>query len=103
MREISRHLLVLLCCASPSLLSAADTVKVTVSPQNQAVGVGLTQQYAATVTGLTNTSVTWSVANAGLGNSTVGTITTTGLYKAPATIPGQNPVSIKATASNGMT
>ena len=103
MREISRQLLVLLCCASPSLLSAADTIKVTVSPQNQAVGVGFTQQYTASVTGLTDTTVTWSVANAGTGNSTVGTITAAGLYKAPATLPGQNPVTIKATASNGMT
>ena len=80
-----------------------DAQTVTVAPQNQAVGVGFTQQYTATVTGLTSTNVTWSVANAGAGNSTVGTITTTGLYKAPATLPGQNPVTIKATASNGKT
>lgn len=76
---------------------------VAISPSSAMVGVGFTQQFSATVTGLSNTAVTWSVAGKGAGNSTVGTITPGGLYTAPMTLPGQNPVSVKATASDGKT
>jgi uncharacterized protein (DUF1800 family) len=67
------------------------------------VGVGLKRQFAAAVTGFPNNAVTWSVANRGSGNPEVGTITETGLYTAPRTLPGQNPVSVYATASDGRT
>ena len=42
-----------------------------------------TMQFAATVTGLSNTAVTWYVDNAQNGNSTVGTISPSGFYTAP--------------------
>lgn len=42
-----------------------------------------TMQFAATVTGLSNTAVTWYVDGAKNGNATVGTISTAGLYTAP--------------------
>src|SRR4051812_26053770 len=76
---------------------------VSIAPSPATVGVGLTQQLTATVTGLSNTNVTWSVAGKGAGNATVGTITPAGLYTAPLTLPGQNPVSVRATASDGKT
>jgi len=44
---------------------------------------GATQQFTATIQGLTNTGVTWSVDGIAGGNSTTGTITTAGLYTAP--------------------
>ncbi|HEV2468729.1 MAG TPA: hypothetical protein VGS78_06010 [Candidatus Sulfotelmatobacter sp.] len=44
---------------------------------------GATQQFTATIQGLTNTGVTWSVDGVAGGNSTAGTVTTTGLYTAP--------------------
>ena len=44
-------------------------------------------QFTATVTGTTNTAVTWSVNGVAGGNSTVGTISTSGAYTAPATAP----------------
>jgi polygalacturonase len=56
---------------------------------------GATSQYTATVTGTTNQSVNWLVNNVVGGNSTVGTISATGLYTAP-TVTTSTPVTISA-------
>jgi len=70
-----------------NLTIAAPSVTVTVSPVRAAVAATTqTQQFTATVTGnMGNANVDWSVdGNAG-GNTTVGTISASGLYAAPAT------------------
>ena len=72
---------------------------ITITPPNPTVGVGQTIQLSAQVTGLSNTDVTWSVAGVKGGNSTAGMITSAGLYKAPAKLPGQNPVQVTATST----
>jgi O-glycosyl hydrolase len=59
---------------------AQQPVAVAISPAQVAVLLGGSQSFAATVTGAGDTSVTWSVAEA-----TGGSITSTGLYTAPAT------------------
>ena len=69
-------------------------VFVAVSPSTAAVNVAHTQQFTATVSGTTNTSVTWSVA----GGPSNGTIATTGLYIAPASVP--NPATVTVTATS---
>jgi len=56
---------------------------------------GATSQYTATVTGTTNQSVNWLVNNVAGGNSTVGTISATGLYTAP-TVTTSTAVTISA-------
>ena len=71
-----------------------QTVKIT--PANPSVGQGLTVQFTAQVTGLANAAITWYVAGVAGGNSTSGKISATGLYTAPASLPGQNPVTIAA-------
>lgn len=50
---------------------------VSVSPATAALQTGATQQFTATVTGLSSTSVTWSAS--------AGSITASGLYTAPST------------------
>ena len=55
-----------------------------VTPQQAALTPGQTQQFAATVPGGGTPSVTWSVDGLAGGSSTVGTITSGGLYTAPA-------------------
>ncbi len=55
---------------------AAPSVTVSMSPASASVQAGDTQQFAASVTGTTNTGVTWSASG--------GTISSTGLYTAPA-------------------
>jgi uncharacterized protein (DUF1800 family) len=60
------------------------------------VRLGSTAQLSATVTNETNTSVTWQVNGVTGGNAASGTISATGLYTPPASIPTTNPVSITA-------
>jgi len=62
-------------------------VVVNVSPNSATVAEGTTQQFAATVTGASNTSVTWSLAGAGCSGAACGTISNGGLYTPPASMP----------------
>lgn len=73
-------------------------VAVTVAPTTASLQVGATQQFNSTVTGTTNSSVTWSVSGVAGGNATVGTINAAGLYTAPASVPATNPVTVRATS-----
>jgi uncharacterized protein (DUF1800 family) len=63
-----------------------------ISPGYVNLPLGGTQQYKATVTGLSPATVTWSVTAGG------GSITQTGLYTAPSTLP-KNSVLISATST----
>jgi trimeric autotransporter adhesin len=75
------------------------TIFVTVTPNPVNVAINAQQQFTATVTGTSNTSVTWQVDGVVGGNSTVGTISTTGLFQAPATIPTPATVTVTAIAN----
>ncbi len=61
------------------------SVTVTVTPPSASINVNTTQQFGATVNGNSNQNVTWDVNGAVGGNGTVGFISGTGLYTAPAT------------------
>ncbi len=82
--------------STQNVLPSQAQIAVTVSPASANVRAGTTQQFSATVTGTANLAVTWSVNSIPGGNNTVGTISTTGLYTAPATVPNQNNVTITA-------
>jgi parallel beta-helix repeat protein len=75
-----------------------QSVTVMVSSSSSSVLLGNTQQFTATVTGTSNTAVTWSVNGISGGNSTVGTISSTGLYTAPQALPNPANVTIQATS-----
>jgi hypothetical protein len=64
--------------------TAVTCIQVAVSSPTTTVNVGGTVQFTATVTGSQNTAVTWAVDGVNGGNSTVGTISGSGLYTAPA-------------------
>jgi uncharacterized protein (DUF1800 family) len=86
-----------------ALAPAAQAQSVSISPGYTNIGVNQQLQYSATVTGLANTAVTWAVY--GGPNATpamVGTITQTGLYTAPATVPTVG-IVIEAIASDKKT
>ena len=68
---------------------------VTVSGPTQ-VRLGSTISFTATVANLTNTAVTWQVGGIAGGNSSVGTISATGVYTPPAGLPATNPVTVTA-------
>lgn len=74
----------------------APGVSVSISPTGATAQTGHTQQFAATVSGTTNTSINWQVAGITGGNSTVGLISTSGLYTAPLNVPSTNPVTVTA-------
>jgi len=61
--------------------------------------VGQTFQFTARVLNTTNTATTWSVGGVRGGDSTVGTISSTGLYTAPASVPSPASVTITATSN----
>src|SRR5207253_1334995 len=66
-------------------VSSSSGVSVAISPTSATLAPQQTQQFTATVSGTTNSAVTWSVDGINGGNSTTGTISSTGLYTAPAT------------------
>jgi len=81
-----------------SKISASATVTITsnesvsVSPQSATVATGAHQSFTATVSGSsTNTAVTWSAVS--------GTINSSGLYTAPATVPAGGTDTVTATSN----
>ena len=62
--------------AAVTVSAGAPAIAVSVSPSSPSIQSGTTQQFTATVTGTTNTAVTWSASG--------GSISSTGLYNAPA-------------------
>jgi hypothetical protein len=78
--------------------SSAPAGAIVVSPLTAQVPVGGHQAFTPTVTGLSNTAVTWSVNGSIGGDTTVGTISAAGLYTAPATVPSPTTVTVTATS-----
>ena len=61
--------------------------------------LGNTTQFTATVTGTTNTAVTWQVNGVSGGSTASGTITATGLYTAPSALPAAQSVTVTAVSA----
>ena len=68
---------------------------VTVAGSSQ-VRLGSTVTFTATVSNVANTSVTWQVNGVNGGNSTVGTISSAGVFTPPSTIPTANTETVTA-------
>jgi Bacterial Ig-like domain (group 2) len=66
-------------------VAVTSPVTISISPTFASLTLTQTQQFNATVKGVTNTAVTWSVDGTKGGNSTVGTLSDTGLYTPPQT------------------
>ena len=84
--------------AQATIVAGGHAVKVVVSsnPPVAEVYTSTTQTFISTVTGTTNTAVTWQVNGVAGGNATFGTISTSGLYTAPTAVPSQATVTVKA-------
>ena len=76
----------------------ANEVVVLINPPLANVALGQTQQFQASVTGSTNTAVIWAVNGLADGNATTGTISSSGLFTAPQSLP--NPASVTITATS---
>ena len=68
-------------------------ISVAVSPANASLIANQTQQFTATVTNTSNTTVTWSI------NPNVGSISTSGVYTSPSSITSQQTVTVTATSA----
>ncbi len=85
------------CGGGSSSSSSPTSSTVTISPSTVSLQTNTTQQFTASVSNST-AGVTWSVNSTAGGNYTVGTISNTGLYTAPAVVP--NPATVTVTATS---
>jgi IPT/TIG domain len=93
-------------CGATSKTSVPDppkppavAVKVAVMPPSANVRAGAPQQFMASVTGTSNTAVSWSVNGVAGGNAGAGIINSAGQYIAPQTLPNPNTVMVAATSA----
>ena len=94
--------LVLTACgiSNPAFLTGGDSATVSITLTGPGtVTLGAQSQYAATVTGSSDATVTWSVNGVAGGNSAVGSISAQGLYSAPGSAPQSPTVTITATSA----
>lgn len=91
--------------ATASGLTATGSAQVTllpapsisVTPTPVSIRLGAQQTFKATATGLTNPTYTWKVVSTGSAPAgSLGTITSAGVYTAPATMPNPGTVTIQA-------
>jgi fibronectin type 3 domain-containing protein len=85
---------------SATVSITAPTISVSLSPTNPSLQVGQSLQFNATVSGTSNTAVNWLVSNVLGGNSSLGTISSTGLYTAPASVPNAQVTVTAQSAAN---
>ena len=79
-------------------IAQPSNIKVAVVPASVTLRVDTKQQFTASVTGSSNTAVTWAVNDIVGGNGIVGTIDAKGMYTPPGKVP--NPASVKVTAKS---
>jgi len=79
-------------------VTAPAAVSVNISPATATVVLKQTRQFTATVTGTSNTSVVWKVNGVTGGNTTVGRVSSNGLYTAPRRVPAPATVAVSATS-----
>jgi hypothetical protein len=83
----------------PSAPSTPASTSVSVTPATANIRAGDSFQFTGAVSGNANTSVTWSVNGTAGDSAALGTISATGKYTAPASLPSPNTVTITATSA----
>jgi len=87
----------------PRQNQAAQAITITVTPVTASVQVGGTLQFNSTVSNTSNSAVTWWVNGVLDGDAIHGTVSSSGMYTAPATPPVPATVSIKVVSSAAST
>jgi serine protease len=83
--------------ATGACSTAPATIQVAVCPTTASVQAGgAAQTFTATLGNTSNTAVTWQVNTVTGGSATTGTISTTGVYTPPASVPSPATVTISA-------
>ena len=73
-------------------------VSVRIEPANARAHVGRSIQFTAEVSNSDNHAVTWALSGQGCDGASCGTISTAGLYTAPASIPDPSVIKVTATS-----
>jgi DNA-binding beta-propeller fold protein YncE len=99
-------LIVATSCVSPTAFGTIaiiidSGVRVQVSPASATIGPLESFQFTATVTGATNTAVSWTLSSSAPSGTALGTISSAGLYTAPASPPAA--VTVTATSAEDTT
>jgi hypothetical protein len=81
---------------TPTPTPTPSSVSVSVTPATASLLLGSAQTFTATVTGATNTTVTWSVNGIAGGSAATGNITSAGGYTAPQNLPALTTVTVTA-------
>ena len=81
-----------------AVVTIVNAIEVSITPQSADLQVGKVLVLHATVSGTSNTNVIWSVNGIPNGNSSVGTITSSGVYFAPPAVPVPSTLPITATS-----
>jgi hypothetical protein len=84
---------------SPGTNPPPPSVTVSIAAASADVRLGDTDQVTPTVSGSSNQNVSWFVNDIPGGNPTVGTISASGLYSAPTTMPSPGSAAIKAVST----
>jgi hypothetical protein len=74
-------------------------IAVSVTPLSVSLRIFDVQYFPATIANAADPTLTWSVNDIAGGNSTVGTVTSQGVYTVPATLPSPNVVQVQATSA----
>ena len=74
-------------------------VQVSVSPPTANIRAGDSFPFSAAVSGSTNTIVSWSITGTAGSPPVIGTISASGNYTAPATLPNPNFITVRATSA----
>lgn len=96
MHATSKAVPVAVGAASVTLMPPPQPAGATISPTSATVRISKTKQFTATVQNTATTAVTWRVNGVTGGNATVGTISASGLYKAPGAVPSPATVTLTA-------
>lgn len=83
----------------PLVGTVGAPIAVSMSPAQAVLQVGSTQQFTAIVSGTTNKSVSWYVNGVKSGNASDGTVSSSGQYTAPASVPSGGVVSLTAVSA----
>ena len=78
---------------SSAAFNVNTAVNISITPLNATLSPPQSQMFTATVTGTSNTNVSWKLSPA------VGTISATGLYTAPALLSSPETITVSATSS----
>ncbi|HEY8054422.1 MAG TPA: hypothetical protein VIE13_00770, partial [Terriglobales bacterium] len=89
--------------ANPSVQASAvitltPPIAIQLTPTTATLQAGQTTQFQATVSNATNTAVTWAVNGVAGGSAATGTVSTAGLYTAPASESGLGQITVSATS-----